>query len=72
MLTALRAKFGQHPELRLLLLDTEDATIVEHTRRDAYWGDGGDGSGKNWLGRLLMRLRGELQAEAKASERPSD
>jgi ribA/ribD-fused uncharacterized protein len=62
MLTALRAKFTQHPELAELLLGTGEATLVEHTTRDAYWGDGGDGSGKNWLGRLLMRVRDELRS----------
>src|SRR2546423_641720 len=49
MREAVRAKFRQHAELRALLLNTGDATIVEHTERHAYWGDGGDGSGKNRL-----------------------
>lgn len=61
MLDALRAKFSQHPDLRALLLSTGDARLVEHTERDAYWGDGGDGSGENRLGRLLMRVRDELR-----------
>ena len=43
-----------------LLLDTGDALIVEHTVNDRYWGDGGDGSGKNMLGRILMEIRTEL------------
>lgn len=64
MLDALRAKFMQHPALARLLLGTGDAPIVEHTARDRYWGDGGDGSGKNMLGRLLMRVRDELRAGA--------
>lgn len=64
MLDALRAKFTQHEELRAVLLGTGDATLVEHTANDSYWGDGGDGSGKNRLGQLLMRLRDELRAEA--------
>ena len=62
MLVALRAKFSQHPALSTLLLETGDARLVEHTPRDRYWGDGGDGSGKNWLGRLLERVREELGA----------
>lgn len=57
MRTALEAKFAQHAELRELLRATGDAKLVEHTERDAYWGDGGDGSGKNMLGALLMELR---------------
>lgn len=62
MLDALRAKFTQHDDLRALLLATGDAELVEHTANDSYWADGGDGSGKNRLGQLLMRLRDELRA----------
>lgn len=64
MLEALRAKFTQHEDLRELLLGTGDATLVEHTTNDSYWGDGGDGSGRNRLGQLLMRLREELRVGA--------
>src|SRR5262249_12183422 len=61
MLGALRAKFTQHEDLKQVLLGTGDAKLVEHTERDSYWGDGGDGSGKNRLGQLLMRLREEMR-----------
>ena len=64
MLDALRAKFTQHEDLKAILLGTGDAVLVEHTANDSYWGDGGDGSGKNRLGYLLMQLRDELRAEA--------
>lgn len=60
MLEAVRAKFTQHPELRALLLGTEDAVLIEHTSNDRYWGDGGDGSGVNRLGYILMRVREEF------------
>ncbi len=63
MLRALRAKFTQHDRLRRLLLSTGDAELVEHTKNDSYWADGGDGSGNNRLGVLLMQLRAELRAE---------
>lgn len=59
MLDALRAKFKQHPDLGELLRATGDAQLVEHSRRDAYWADGGDGRGLNQLGQLLMRVRSE-------------
>jgi ribA/ribD-fused uncharacterized protein len=62
MLKAVRAKFTQHPDLRAKLLATGNAELVEHTKNDAYWGDGGDGTGKNMLGRILMKVREELQA----------
>jgi hypothetical protein len=61
MKKALRAKFTQHPELMTKLLATGDSILVEHTKNDKYWGDGGDGKGKNMLGKLLMELREELQ-----------
>lgn len=56
MRKAVRAKFEQHPNLASLLLATGDAELVEHTERDAFWGDGG-GSGQNMLGRILMEVR---------------
>lgn len=61
MRVALRAKFEQHPELAKSLLGTGDARLVEHTPKDRYWGDAGDGSGLNRLGALLMELREELR-----------
>ncbi|MCE9566398.1 MAG: NADAR domain-containing protein [Planctomycetes bacterium] len=64
MLDALRAKFTQHDEAKAVLLGTGDAKLVEHTVKDSYWGDGGDGSGKNRLGQLLMKLREELRQES--------
>jgi ribA/ribD-fused uncharacterized protein len=63
MREALNAKFTQHPELRSLLLATGDAVIIEHTKNDGYWADGGDGSGKNRLGELLMELRAKFRTE---------
>jgi ribA/ribD-fused uncharacterized protein len=60
MREAVRAKFEQHPKLLGLLLSTGDAEIIEHTKNDAYWGDGGDGSGKNMLGRILVEVRQRL------------
>ena len=61
MYRALVAKFTQHPGPRSTLLDTGDAELIEHTANDAYWADGGDGSGRNMLGVLLMRVRDELR-----------
>jgi ribA/ribD-fused uncharacterized protein len=63
MLEAVRAKFAQHDDLRVILLGTGDAMLVEHTENDNYWGDGGDGSGKNRLGHVLMQVREELKRD---------
>jgi ribA/ribD-fused uncharacterized protein len=63
MKDALMAKVDQYPKIKELLLSTEDAEIVEHSPKDTYWADGGDGSGKNRLGVIWMEIRKELQDE---------
>ena len=60
MLTAVRTKFTQIPDLKKLLLNTGDAVLVDHDD-DLYWSDGGDGSGRNMLGVVLMEVRDELR-----------
>ncbi|GAM29035.1 hypothetical protein SAMD00019534_122110 [Acytostelium subglobosum LB1] len=61
MYKAVQAKFNQSPELMELLINTGKRDLVEHTRNDNYWGDGGDGTGQNRLGLILMKVRSELQ-----------
>ena len=63
MRKAVRAKFTQHEDICRILLATGDAQIVERTENDSYWGDGGDGSGENMLGRILMEIRDQLRNE---------
>ena len=60
MLAANRVKFGQNPILKAKLIETGTDELTEHTTRDNVWGDGGDGSGKNLLGSVLMQIRGEV------------
>lgn len=57
MRVVLDLKFTQHKDLKVKLLATGNAELIEHTTNDNYWADGGDGSGKNMLGILLMELR---------------
>lgn len=53
----LEAKFTQHPTIQMVLLQTGNAILIEHTRNDQYWADHGDGTGFNRLGIELMFLR---------------
>lgn len=53
-------KFNQHPELQKVLISTGDKNIIELSPDDLFWGDPGDGSGENNLGKILMKLREEL------------
>ena len=45
---------------KIELLKTGNAIIIEHTSNDFYWADGGDGTGKNRLGGLLMKVRDDI------------
>ncbi len=62
MRRAIAEKVRQHQAVRDVLLSTGDSLLVEHTPRDSYWGDGGDGSGKNMLGKILMEVRRKLRS----------
>jgi N-glycosidase YbiA len=55
----LRQKF-KYPELKQLLLDTGDKTLIEgNTWGDTFWGMC-NGVGENMLGKLLMQIRKEI------------
>lgn len=59
-----RQKF-QDPELRQLLLNTEDAYLIEgNTWGDTFWGVC-DGKGSNVLGNILMNVRAEINDQNK-------
>lgn len=60
MLTGLRKKFAD-PELRNLLLATDDEELIEGNYwGDTYWGVC-NGVGQNKLGKLLMQVREEIR-----------
>jgi ribA/ribD-fused uncharacterized protein len=69
MRDVLRAKFGQHEDLRELLLSTGEARLVESATVDnevnRTWGEV-NGVGRNMLGTLLMEIRDELRTNAPA------
>ena len=77
MYITLLCKFSQHRNLLIELLETGDAELIEvnifvpienwylkvikDSDRDAFWGVGPDGKGRNELGKCLERLRAELR-----------
>jgi ribA/ribD-fused uncharacterized protein len=69
MLHCLAAKFGLPGALQTLLLGTGDAPLVEASPRDAYWGTGKDGTGRNRLGALLEQTRAALARNTQAKPR---
>lgn len=73
MTIALQAKFAQHPELIAEQVEAEHMTFfIEHTVNDAQWGDGGDGSGTNFLGKLLTTLLWEFRTDERIDRQASD
>jgi ribA/ribD-fused uncharacterized protein len=61
MYECVKAKFEQNLQIQQILLGTGNATLIEHTKNDRYWADGGDGSGLNKLGQILMKVRDEIR-----------
>src|SRR5262249_28805143 len=61
MCLAVRQKFTAHAQLAEMLLATGDEELIEAAPRDSFWGCGSDGSGQNWLGKILMDVRQELR-----------
>lgn len=62
MLKLLRVKF-KNPLFRYILLSTGEEEIVEVADgwNDMEWGIGRNGKGRNLLGKLLMKVRGEIR-----------
>ena len=71
MTVVVRDKFTRHPELRAQLLATGECHLLEGNNwHDNCWGNCDCGKypecsypGKNELGKILMKVRAELQAE---------
>ena len=60
MYKVIRAKFEQNEDLKIKLLNTKDEYLEEgNTWNDIYWGVC-RGRGKNTLGKILMKVRDEL------------
>ena len=67
-----KAKFEQNDDLREMLLDTGDAYLEEgNTWNDRCWGTC-RGVGENHLGKILMKIRDELQVESFNAEDARD
>ena len=75
------AKFSQSSELRGVLLETGNRTIIEASPKDFIWGiglgqddpraeDPAQWQGTNWLGVALMQVRNELRRQVGESAQP--
>ncbi|KAK7682516.1 hypothetical protein QCA50_014316 [Cerrena zonata] len=68
---ALFLKFTQHMDLYEELLATGNAELVENSDKDAFWGCGADGNGRNELGKALVRLRTSLREKGQSVFAPN-
>ena len=64
---AVRSKFASHPELGERLAQTGADEIIEASALSHYWGAGADGRGLNKLGKIMMKVRTELQESLAAA-----
>lgn len=64
---AVRCKFSSDPALGGALAATGNDEIIEASALSHYWGAGADGTGLNKLGRILMKVRKELQESLRAA-----
>lgn len=63
MAAIVKAKFEQNPGLAQKLKDTGSMELVEHnTWKDTFWGVH-DGQGKNYLGKILEKVREQIKRE---------
>ena len=58
-----RAKLTQHSDITDILKESGERELLKVYDTDYYWGTGADGSGKNKMGKLWMKLRNELSAK---------
>jgi ribA/ribD-fused uncharacterized protein len=61
MYRAVRQKFITHLDIQQILLDSGDVEIIEDSTVDYFWGCGGDRTGANHLGKILMQIRQEIK-----------
>jgi ribA/ribD-fused uncharacterized protein len=63
MESLIRRKCEQHDDVRTALIDSGEQEIRKHITTgppaDGFWDDGDDGTGKNIIGMLWMRVRSE-------------
>ena len=56
----LREKFSQEPERSILLSSGNEDLVEGNWWGDKFWGQCPVGDGQNWLGKLLMKIRNEM------------
>lgn len=60
MYKVLKVKFSD-VELKQKLLATGSSILIEDSKTDSFWGIGRKETGKNMLGKLLMKVRKEIK-----------
>lgn len=61
MYNIVKEKVLQHDDVRETLIGTENNELVEDSQDDNFWGSGKEGNGQNQMGKILMKIRKEVQ-----------
>lgn len=54
-------KMAQHADVREMLVNTGDRTLIENSPTDEFLGSGAARTGQNMLGKLWMKIREDLK-----------
>ena len=63
MTNILKLKFHKYPNVKTAILNTGLKKIIYFSKEDNFWGNGIDNKGKNYLGKLLTKIRNEYLHE---------
>ena len=61
----LKFKFDQNVNIYKNLINTSLRPLINHLKDDSFWGDGINENGKNFLGKILIKLRNKYYEELK-------
>lgn len=65
MTHVIKFKIDQNINIYKNIIATSLRPLINHLKDDDFWGDGIDGKGKNFLGKILIKLRNKYYEELK-------
>lgn len=59
MSTILKMKLNKYPEIHNIVMNTGLKRLIYISKEDIFWGNGSTNTGKNYLGKIWMKIRNE-------------
>ena len=67
MSTILRMKLNKYPEIHSMIMNTGLKRLIYISKEDIFWGNGVTNTGKNYLGKILMKIRNDYYEQQSKS-----